>query len=225
MIDANKLIDLLKIKMYNEYLYTAHLYDEGESPMHSDLTKFAVSTFIDPLELNKDSVILDIGCGSGYFLDLMKERGYTNLTGVTLSEADAKLCQGKGHRVKMHDMTFLPQTEGFIEESQDMLFVRHALEHSPYPIFTLIEFNRILTHRGLAYIEVPAPDCERGHEFNANHYSILGGTQWFALFQRTGFNIKDSKNFDYEVTDNTGKVSKERSLCFILEKARPIDLK
>lgn len=225
MLDINNTIDLLKIKMYNEYLYTAHLYDEGDSPMHESLTKFAVENFIDPLDIKKDAVILDIGCGPGYFMDEMKQRGYTNLTGITLSEADTATCVSKGHVVKQHDMSFLPQTAGFIEESQDFLFVRHALEHSPYPIFTLMEFNRVLSHHGKIYIEVPAPDCERKHEYNINHYSIFGANQLVALLQRTGFLVNDVKNFDYKVTDHTGQVYDETSICIVATKAKPIDLK
>ena len=30
LIDANKVIDMVKLKFYNEYLYTQHMYDEEE---------------------------------------------------------------------------------------------------------------------------------------------------------------------------------------------------
>ena len=170
MIDINNTLDLLKLKFYNEWLYTAHIYDEGPSPMHDSLTAQMIEKYIDPLNLPKNSKILDLGCGPGYFLDGMKERGYTDVTGVTLSPGDIKICEDKGHTIKMYDLSFLPQKDGYYDESVDFIFLRHALEHSPFPIISLIEYNRVLKQGAKIYIEVPAPDCDRKHEMNLNHY-------------------------------------------------------
>jgi SAM-dependent methyltransferase len=189
MIDINKTLDLVKLKLYNEWLYTAHLYDEGDSPMHKLLTEETVKKYIDPLNIPKNAKILDLGCGPGYFLDEMKARGYTDLVGVTLSPNDIKMCEDKGFTIQKYDMSFLPQKEGYYDESVDFIFLRHSLEHSPYPIFSLMEYNRVLKQGSKIYIEVPAPDCERKHEFNLNHYSILGENQLAALIKRTGFDI------------------------------------
>ena len=73
LIDINQTLDLIKLKFYNEWLYTAHVHEEGNSQMHAALTKQVVETYIDPMELPKDAHILDLGCGPGYFLDAMKE--------------------------------------------------------------------------------------------------------------------------------------------------------
>ena len=69
MIDINNTLDLIKLKFYNEWLYTAHIYDEGDSQMHEKLTTQVVEKYIDPLNIAKDAKILDLGCGPGYFLD------------------------------------------------------------------------------------------------------------------------------------------------------------
>ena len=76
LIDINQTLDLVKLKLYNEWLYTAHIYDEGDSNMHQGLTTKVVEKYIDPLNLPKDAVILDVGCGPGYFLDEMKKREF-----------------------------------------------------------------------------------------------------------------------------------------------------
>lgn len=230
MIDINNTIDLIKLKFYNEWLYTSHIYEEGESGFHQQLTKQVVETYIDPLNLKKDAHILDLGCGPGYFLDEMKEREYTNLVGITLSPEDIKLCESKGHRVKPYDLTFLPQKDGYYDESVDFIFLRHALEHSPYPIFTLMEYNRILKQGGKIYIEVPAPDCERKHETNLNHYSIFGSTQLASLIDRTGFSIDAFNTLEFDlavgVDEEGNKVEvKEKYYCIVATKARPLDIK
>ena len=230
MIDINTTLDLIKLKFYNEWLYTAHIYDEGDSQFHKELTTQVVKTYIDPLNLAKDAKIVDLGCGPGYFLDEMKERAYTNVTGVTLSPGDIKICEDKGHTIKKYDLSFLPQKDGYHDESVDFIFLRHALEHSPYPIFSLMEYNRILKQGSKIYIEVPAPDCERKHEWNLNHYSILGEQQLLALLNRTGFdvNVLNSIEFDLGVRDNPeGEVKKvrEKFYCIVATKQRPLDIK
>lgn len=229
MIDINNTLDLVKLKFYNEYLYTNHIYDEGESNYHQEVTKQVVERYIDPLELSKDSVIVDLGCGPGYFLDCMKHRGYTNLTGVTLSPGDIALCESKGHKIKSYDLSFLPQSEGYYDESVDFIFLRHALEHSPYPVFSLMEYNRVLKQYGKLYIEVPAPDCDRKHEWNLNHYSILGKEMLMALLHRCGFDTTkmDSIKFTLQMPDIDGKIRdvEEHFFVIVATKVRPLDVK
>jgi SAM-dependent methyltransferase len=231
LIDINQTLDLIKLKFYNEWLYTAHIYDEGDSEFHRNLTKQVVETYVDPLSLPKEAHILDLGAGPGYFLDEMKEREYTNVHGVTLSPGDIAICEAKGHTIKKYDLSFLPQKDGYYDESVDFIFLRHALEHSPYPIFSLMEYNRVLKQGAKIYIEVPAPDCDRKHEFNLNHYSILGHNQLAALLMRCGFDVNQFNNLEFELNvpnpenpEETAKV-KEKYYCIVATKARPLDIK
>ena len=230
LIDINTTLDLIKLKFYNEWIYTSHIYDEGASQMHEQLTKQVVEQYIDPLNIPKNAVILDMGSGPGYFLDEMKKREYTNVTGIGLSPGDIEICEKKGHTIKKYDISFLPQKDGYYDESVDFIFCRHALEHSPYPIFTLMEYNRVLKQGGKLYIEVPAPNCERKHEYNLNHYSILGDQQLAALLQRTGFDVNIFNNFEFDVggTNPDSKEdfnAKEHFYCIVATKQRPLDIK
>ena len=230
MIDINNTLDLIKLKFYNEWLYASHIYAEGDSGFHKELTTKVVADYIDPLNLPKDAVILDLGCGPGYFLDEMKAREYTNVTGVTLSPVDIALCESKGHTVKPYDLSFLPQKDGYYDESVDLIFLRHALEHSPYPIFSLMEYNRVLKQNRQIYIEVPAPDCDRKHEDNPNHYSILGANQLAALLVRTGFDINRFENIEFDLTIGTDEegnpvTAREKFYAIVATKRRPLDVK
>ena len=229
MIDINNTLDIIKLRFYNEWLYNAHLYDEGDSPMHEQLTKQIADKYVGSLNLAKDSKILDLGCGPGYFLDWLKANEFTNYAGVTLSPGDIKLCEDKGHPIKKYDLSFLPQRQGYYDESVDFIFLRHALEHSPYPIFSLMEYNRVLKQGSKIYIEVPAPDCERRHEWNLNHYSILGENQLAALLTRCGFNIDEFNNleFDLQGKNDQGEdfVAREKFYCIMATKQRPLDIK
>ncbi len=230
MLDINKTLDLVKLKFFNEWLYTSHLYDEGETELHKILTNKVVETYVLPLNLKKDAKILDVGCGTGYFLDEIKERGYTDVTGITLSEANAKQCRDRGHDVKEWDPTFLPQSDGFWDETVDFVFMRHYLQHSPYPIFTLIEYNRLLKLNGKMYIEVPSPGSDRKHEYNQNHYSIMEYHQLNALLVRTGFKVEKFNEIEFDVeapsdVEGETKTVKEKYYAFVVTKTAPLDIK
>lgn len=220
MIDAQHTIDLVKLRFYNEWLYNNHIYSEGESGYHKDLTTQFVTKYIDPLKLSKTASILDLGCGPGYFLDEMKSRKYKNITGVTLSKEDIELCKSKGHTIKQYDLSFVPE----LDESIDLIWLRHALEHSPYPIFSLMEYNRILKQHGKIYIEVPAPNCDRKHEYNPNHYSILGEEQLAALIVRTGFKIDTFETISFDL-NISGKIVTEKFFIILATKEHSLDIK
>jgi SAM-dependent methyltransferase len=226
MIDAAQTVDVIKLRFYIDWLYQSHIYDEGPSLFHQELTTKVVTDYVDPLKLPKNAKIIDLGCGPGYFLDEMKKRKYKNVVGITLSPGDIKICQDKGHTVEIHDISFLPQSEGYDDNSVDFIFLRHSLEHSPYPIISLMEYNRILKQDSKIYIEVPAPDCDRRHEWNPNHYSILGPNQLVALLQRTGFDVDkfQTMEFDLAVGDEEEKV-REKFFCIVASKKRSLDIK
>ena len=211
--------DIVKLRFYYEYIL-GQVYDEGESPFHKQVTEDVVKKFIDPLDLPLDAYILDLGCGPGFFLDEMKTRGYTNSLGVTLSPDDYDLCNANGHQARKSDINFLEE----LDESVDLIFCRHAIEHSPFPYITLLEYNRVLKPHGKMYIEVPAPDSERIHENNKNHYSILGDAMWSSLLVRSGFDV-NKFTYSCEVSNKNGDNWIEKSLIYMCERRFPIDIK
>lgn len=210
----------LKLKFYYDHVLST-VYAEGESPFHKTITSDVIQRFIRPTNIKLDAKILDLGCGPGYFLDAMRDLGYSNLEGVTLSPEDHELCVSKGHQVRRSDMNFLADRD----ESVDMLFCRHSLEHSPFPYITLLEYNRVLRPQGHLYVEVPSPECERRQEENRNHYSILGREMWLQLFRRTGFDVEW---FDYEFPVTFGQDPKqymERYYIFLCRRRQSVDIK
>lgn len=210
----------LKLKFYYDHVLS-QVYAEGDSAYHKDITKDVVEKFIDPLNVPKTAKILDLGCGTGYFLDIMKTRGYTDVTGLGLSDDDLAICQQKGHSVRKSDMNFLADQA----ESIDMMFSRHSLEHSPFPYITLLEYNRVLKPGGKLYVEVPAPDCEQPHEENSNHYSILGRKMWLSLLLRSGFDVQWYEyGFPLSFTDGKPTVQ-ENYYIFVCTRCRSVDVK
>jgi len=215
------MLNLVKLKFYYEHVLT-QVYAEGESQYHASITKDVVERFIDPLNLSRDACILDLGCGPGYFLDAMRERQFTNVTGVTLSLEDIDLCKKHGFDVRHADMNFLDNRD----ESVDLLFCRHSLEHSPFPFLTLLEYNRVLRPGAYLYIEVPRPDAARPQEHNRNHYSILGKTMWLSLLQRTGFDVNWYEyEFPVKKSNDESQTWLEQYYVFVCRRTKPVDVK
>jgi SAM-dependent methyltransferase len=104
-----------------------------------------------------------------------------------------------------------------------MLFCRHSLEHSPFPYITLLEYNRVLRPNGYLYIEVPAPDGDRPHEENRNHYSILGRSMWLSLLKRSGFDVT-WYNYEFPMMLE-GQQLTEKYYIFVCQRKRPVDVK
>lgn len=210
----------LKLKFYYDFVLN-QVYDEGASPYHEQVTQDTIKRFIDPLNIDKTAKILDLGCGPGYFLKAMRDRGYQDVLGLTLGTQDLTLCQSQGLRVDKRDMNFLSERD----ESIDLLWCRHSLEHSPFPYLTLIEYNRVLRNHGVLYVEVPQPDCDRPHENNLNHYSIMGRNMWLALLRRTGFDVS-WHDYEFPVTFlDKSETFVEKSYIFVCRRRRAMDIK
>jgi ubiquinone/menaquinone biosynthesis C-methylase UbiE len=88
-------------------------------------------------------------------------------------------CTRQGLNVHNADMSFLP----FEDNSFDLVFARHVLEHSPFPVITLMEWKRVC--KGYLCIVAPAPEywTYRG----ANHYAIMEFEQLEWLLERAGW--------------------------------------
>ena len=207
----------MEYKKFQEYQQRAlsTVYEEGQDSFHNDLIPVLAEKYLAQLQIGTDAKILDIGCGSGQFLHTARRLGYSNTTGVTLSPEDLQACQSQQFDTLSADMSDLPLEDG----SVDFIWCRHALEHSPYPLFTLFEFARVLGDQAQVYVEVPAPDNERVMlgEYNPNHYSVLGENMWTALFMKTGFDVVSTQGYAIDISQ-LGKIWKEKSYIFVIRK-------
>jgi len=191
------------------------VYSEQPGGFHDDIIPDISQRFMAEFDLDPECKILDVGCGPGVFIKAAQALGYHNVTGVTLSTTDVDACVAQGFDAIHASMTDLP----IADASVDFIWCRHALEHSPYPLFTLFEFHRVLRLGGQMFIEVPAPGNERihMHEFNPNHYSILGDRMWQGLFNKSGFKLFQNWVYDINLPLDH-KIVNEKSLMFALRR-------
>jgi len=213
--------DSVKFKLYYDFILT-QVYAEPESDYNKITTQEIYDLMIKPLKLKKSAKILDVGCGPGYFLDIMKENKYKNVVGTAGTDIDIDICEKKNHNVRKEDISFLSDED----ESLDFIFCRQVLEHSVFPYITLLEYNRVLKQDAQIYIETPAPYNERNHESNLNHYSVLTDKMLMNLLVRAGFDLVVSNNLESTAKDKkTGREFSEISYGIIATKKRSIDVK
>lgn len=97
--------------------------------------------------------VLDVGCGSGIFLDMARSRGLQTF-GIELNSAAAKQAREKGHTIfaKLLSDLNIEQTAGAF----DLITLFQVLEHVPDPVKTLKEAAALLRSGGFISVAVPA---------------------------------------------------------------------
>jgi SAM-dependent methyltransferase len=168
--------DYTNIDKYLDKL-EADIYPQPQDPGHSRLASQAINHFNTMVD-NVESV-LDLGCGEGFCQPDFEKFGY-EYTGVCL-QRDFYNAREKGRNVFQMDFSFLP----FEDSSYDLLFSRHSLEHSPFPIITLMEWYRVCKQ----YLALVLPAPEYWGKVGRNHYFVLERAQWISLFEVTGFDV------------------------------------
>ena len=111
--------------------------------------------FIAPLQsLYGECAALDLGCGRGEWLELLREHGFQPL-GVDLEEGMLEVCHTLGLPTERCDA--LEKLKALPDESQAIVSGFHIAEHIPFPsLQTLVaEALRVLKPAGLLILETP----------------------------------------------------------------------
>jgi hypothetical protein len=160
--------------------------DEG----HTKMAREAIEIGMIHLRPSCKSV-LDVGCGAtGFVSSIFAEQGIYEYAGVCVRE-DAEIGTKADPRIKDADFTFLDM---FPDNSFDIVFARHSLEHSPMPVLTLFEWARIAKQ----YIWLILPNPEYWLWTGRNHYSVMLPEQAIFLLERVGMTLVWNQQNMYE---------------------------
>ncbi len=110
----------------------------------------------------KTNNLLDIGCGSGHFIETAKKRGW-NAFGTEISKEAVDLCNRKGLKVIKSNFS----DTSFMENFFDVITCFEVIEHIQTPHALIKYSRRILRDGGALYLTTP--------NFNALSRIILGG--------------------------------------------------
>jgi 2-polyprenyl-3-methyl-5-hydroxy-6-metoxy-1,4-benzoquinol methylase len=144
--------------------------------------------------INKtEGTILDFGCGTGDFLNIMQNSGWT-ITGVEPS-ADARLKAEILTSIKINGSLDELSTQKF-----DIITAWHVVEHVPDLMQTVQKLKNLLKEGGIIFIAVPnyqSPDAEKYKEHWAGfdvprHLWHFSKKSMSTLFDLVGLKLIDT---------------------------------
>jgi 2-polyprenyl-3-methyl-5-hydroxy-6-metoxy-1,4-benzoquinol methylase len=102
-------------------------------------------------DLPQGASVLEIGCGTGAFLDLCRDAGIDRVRGLELNQRARDVCREKGHDVRDELMEQMDAASA----SFDFVCAFQVLEHVPDPIGFLRAASRLVSAGGKMVLSTP----------------------------------------------------------------------
>jgi len=188
-----------------EYL-NFHTGDEAPGPLRRLLRKMSVREISNRLQTSRyrrllerhDSLgatrILDVGCGDGYVLNLLRRiLPAAERVGVEV-DAGAAAKASNQHRVVVGDFLSAP-----IEGTFDLIVSSHVIEHVADPLGFLRRIGGLLAPGGVAIIDTPNIETPLfrllgrhwGGIHSPRHWALFSARTITALAERAGLAVSD----------------------------------
>jgi SAM-dependent methyltransferase len=140
--------------------------------------------------------ILEIGCGNGRFLSLLREHGCADweLTGIDFSESAVRQCQARGLRATATRVEDLSSEDG----SYDAVLMMQLIEHLEDPRRSCDRVRALLRPGGVFILETPNVGGLDYRLFRGRwwapyhfprHWNLFSTTALHRLLRETGFTV------------------------------------
>ncbi|HOL34558.1 MAG TPA: class I SAM-dependent methyltransferase [bacterium] len=133
--------------------------------------------------------LLDIGCGTGIFLELAKKRNF-NITGLDISPFAVEHCKKRGFDVIYGDI----RQAKFIDNYFDIVTMLDVIAHVDYPLEYLKSVNKILKDNGLIIIKTPVHSMFLFHIANLLKFTGKSKSLLHIPAQIFHFNFRSIRN-------------------------------
>ena len=142
--------------------------------------------------INLDSSILDVGCGDGNFLNVLKKGGFKDLTGLDLFIDDNNMLEGI--------TIYKSSLEDFKSDKKfDLITSNHSFEHMDNQLINLKCFENLVNNDGIVVIRIPIKSDFFWNKYGVNWYQIDAPRHFFLhtiesfkiLCSKTNLNVVD----------------------------------
>jgi len=126
-------------------------------------------------EMSPSIKVLDIGCGDGYYLNVLSKMGFQHVQGVDPSHSFIERCRKRGFSVRQKSLDELSENGQF-----DLILLMQVLEHLEDPIRAVLIIKRLLRHKGHLLLTVPVCDSflKRYHRFRYKIDKLVQVKAW-----------------------------------------------
>jgi 2-polyprenyl-3-methyl-5-hydroxy-6-metoxy-1,4-benzoquinol methylase len=166
----------------------------------SPITIKRFNELLDDLETyRKTGKLLDIGCGTGFFLQEAKKRGW-EVYGTEFTDKAIEICKSKGIIMKQGKLDHAWFGEGVF----DVIISFEVLEHINNPIEEVRNINYILRKGGIFYFTTPNFNALERF-FLKSKYNIIEYPEHLAYYtKKTANYLFTSNNFKKKKISTTG---------------------
>jgi predicted SAM-dependent methyltransferase len=179
---------------YSEYQKEKYCSFESQVPRWVEgQVRYMVQTFA---PMDRETKIVDVACGDGIGLRVLKEMGFADVCGVEFNARKAEMAKESGYKVfecDMHDLKM------FKDHEFDVVYSSHTLEHAYEPLVAAKEFHRILKPGGILLVVLPYPDPNpendeaHGGKYEIGTDRLDDGKSVVEFFSRSGFHLLKTK--------------------------------
>jgi SAM-dependent methyltransferase len=141
--------DEIALEEHRDY-YSAGGYDE-------DRLRWTVATFLSDCRGKR---VLEIGCGDGKLLALLREDN-NEVQGIEASATGVEKCAERG--IAAHCMDVSSQPLPFPDDHFDVVISLETIEHLMNPYYALLQIRRVLKENAVLICSVPNPAT--GHPY------------------------------------------------------------
>lgn len=182
-----------KERLYATYVASGQAYFMGSDPeiAYRPRKHYINQVIAKYLPDNKESNILDLGCGHGAFLYFLAQAGYRNAIGIDTSSEQIDAARQQGIHNVLHGDAF-EYLCSLKSESVDIVMALDLLEHLDKQ--ELLDFtdqiHRVLRTGGICLAHVPNAEGLQGLRIrfgDLTHYLAFTRSSVRQLFQTIGF--------------------------------------
>jgi len=123
-------------------------YDQRDTYYYSRNGKISCCDIAEQLKGLPFEALLDVGCGTGFLIDMLAKQRAAGYFGVDLSDEMIRVAKGKG----IHGAQFVVGSADALpypDESFDIVACSQSFHHYPYPEKAMREARRVLKPGGL----------------------------------------------------------------------------